>query len=166
MTKPEVFSHPEAARTLEEMLTHTMIMCMTDGERFEIGRKGHNYLLILSRLEEFLATNFEHPLYLYEVCAATNASEHTIRICCNEHLGMGPVRHLWLRRMHLARRALLANEGDATVTSIAMAHGFLELGRFSVAYRGLFGETPLGTLRRSARDAPQTRNSGALPVFA
>ena len=48
---------------------------------------------------------------------------------------MGPLRYLWLRRMHLARRALLlASEGGATVTSIAMAHGFWELGHFSVAY--------------------------------
>jgi len=166
LTTPEVFSHPEAARALEEALTHTMIMCITDGERFEMGRKGRSHLLILSRLEEFLATNFDRALYLSEICAATNASEHTIRICCNEHLGMGPVRYLWLRRMHLARRALLANGGDATVTSIAMAHGFWELGRFSVAYRGLFGETPLATLRRPAEDAPASQNSRPLPAFA
>ncbi len=166
LTTPEVFSHPEAARALEEALTLTMIMCMTDGERLEMGRKGYKHLLILSRLEELLATNSRRPLYLSEICAATNASEHTIRICCNEHLGMGPVRYLWLRRMHLARRALLANEGDATVTSIAMAHGFWELGRFSVAYRGLFDETPLATLRRPAEGAPASRNSRPLPAFA
>ena len=80
---------------------------------------------------------------------------------------MGPLRYLWLRRMHLARRALsLASEGGATVTSIAMAHGFWELGRFSVAYRGLFGETPLATLRRSAEDAPQSKDSRPLPALA
>ena len=165
-TVPRADLHPEAAHALEQALRHAMIMCMTDGERLEIGRKGRNHLLILSKLEEFLATNFDRALYLSEICAATNASEHTIRICCNERLGMGPVRYLWLRRMHLARRALLANEGDATVTSIAMAHGLWELGRFSVAYRGLFGETPLATLRRPAEEAPASRNSRPLPAFA
>ena len=50
--------------------------------------------------------------------------------------------------MHLARHALLlASEGEATVTAIAMAHGFWQLGRFSVDYRGLFGEAPSATLR-------------------
>jgi len=165
-TVPRADSHPEAANALEEALRHAMIMCMTDGERFDIGRQGHHHLLILSKLEEFLATNFDRALYLSEICAATNASENTVRICCNENLGMGPVRYLWLRRMHLARRALLANEGGGTVTSIAMAHGFWELGRFSVAYRGLFGETPLATLRRPAEDAPASRNSRPLSAFA
>ena len=61
---------------------------------------------------------------------------------------MSPHRYLWLRRMNLARRSLSrAGPGKATVTSIATEHGFWELGRFSVEYRKLFGETPSTTLR-------------------
>ncbi len=166
-TAPEVLTHPEAARSLEEALTQAMIRCLAEGERLETDRGFRNHLAVMARLEDFLAAHSSRPLYLSEICAATRASEHTLRICCNEHLGMGPVRYLWLRRMHLARHALsLGSDGGATVTSIAMAHGFWELGRFSVAYRGLFGETPLATLRRPAEDARQPRNSGALPVFA
>jgi len=37
-----------------------------------------------------------------------------------------------------------------TVAEVATAHGFWELGRFSVAFRKLFGESPSVTLRRSA----------------
>ncbi len=164
---PKVLTHPEAARSLEEALTQTMIRCLTDGERLETDRRFRSHLAVMARLEDFLAMHPGRPVYLSEICAATHASERTIRVCCQEHLGMGPVRYLWLRRMHLARRALLmASEGSATVTSIAMAHGFWELGRFSVAYRGLFGETPLASLRRPADDAPVTRNSYELPAFA
>ena len=61
---------------------------------------------------------------------------------------MGPIRYLWLRRMHLAHRALLlAEPGSTSVTDVATDHGFWELGRFSVEYRQLFGETPSATLR-------------------
>jgi len=56
---------------------------------------------------------------------------------------MGPIRYLWLRRMHLARSALLfADPAKATVTQIATDHGFWELGHFSVAYQALFGLPP------------------------
>ncbi|WP_407174892.1 helix-turn-helix domain-containing protein [Bradyrhizobium sp. STM 3562] len=68
---------------------------------------------------------------------------------------MGPIRFLTLRRMHLARRALLrAEPGSATVTRVVTDHGFWELGRFSVAYRALFGESPSETLRHSVEPTP------------
>jgi AraC-like DNA-binding protein len=37
-----------------------------------------------------------------------------------------------------------------TVTEIVTEHGFWELGRFSVEYRALFGESPSTSLRRPA----------------
>jgi transcriptional regulator GlxA family with amidase domain len=88
---------------------------------------------------------------LTEICASIEVSERTLRACCEEHLGMGPIRYLTLRRMHLARRALFrADPSTSTVTRIATDHGFWELGRFSVAYRTLFGESPSETLRLRA----------------
>ncbi len=163
---PDVLTNPEASRSLEESLTQAMIWSLA-GERLETDRRFRNHKAVMARLEDFLGAHPDRPLYLSEICVAANASERTVRACCQEHLGMGPVRYLWLRRMHLARRALsLASERAATVTSIAMANGFWELGRFSVAYRSLFGEAPLATLRRPADDAPGSHNSGPLPVFA
>jgi transcriptional regulator GlxA family with amidase domain len=41
----------------------------------------------------------------------------------------------------LVRRALLRANSWTTVTRIATAHGFWELGRFSINYHAMFGET-------------------------
>ena len=69
---------------------------------------------------------------------------------------MSPKRYLWLQWMHLAQRALrTADPERTTVTEIATNYGFWELGRFSVAYRSLFGESPSTVLRRTPDD-PQT----------
>ena len=65
-----------------------------------------------------------------------------------------------LRRMHLTRRALLrADPSTATVTEIATEFGFWELGRFSVAYKALFGESPSRSLGRPehGRQTPENR---------
>lgn len=105
---------------------------------------------VIARLEELLATNYDRPLHLAEMCAATGVSERKLRLCFQEHFGMAPVHYLWLRRMHLAREALIrANPATATVTEIATGYGFCELGRFSVGYRILFGESPSASLQRS-----------------
>jgi AraC-like DNA-binding protein len=83
------------------------------------------------------------------MCKVIQVSDRTLRMCCQEHLGMGPKRYLLLRRMHLARRALREAGPDATsVTDIATRFGFWQLGRFAVEYQSLFGESPSGTLRR------------------
>jgi AraC-like DNA-binding protein len=98
-----------------------------------------------------LEANPDRPLYLTEMCAAMGVAERTLRAACQEHLGMGPIRFLTLRRMHLVRQALLrADSSNATVTCVVTDYGFWELGRFSVAYRALFGESPSETLRYPA----------------
>ena len=120
---------------------------------------------MLARFDEFLAERANEPLHLTEICTAIGAPERTLRACCQEHLGMGPIRYLWLRRMRLANRALLqADSASASVTSIAAGQGFWELGKFSVAYRSLFGESPSETLRRRPQDRPvPTRSPFTLP---
>jgi AraC-like DNA-binding protein len=93
---------------------------------------------------------------------APRTSDRTLRICCQEHLGMSPMRYLWLRRMHLARRALrMADPAAATVTDIATNYGFWEFGRFSVAFRSLFGETPSASLLRPPDDPRPQKTTGS-----
>src|SRR5262249_20649360 len=106
-TGPDALAHPKVARALEEALVHAMIQCLTEGTVIKTDSAKRHHTAIIAKLEEFLAANGTHPLYLTEICTATGVSESTLRRCCYEHLGMGPVRYLWLRRMHLARLALL-----------------------------------------------------------
>ena len=150
-TTPDVLAMPEVSRALEQQLIHLMVKCLTENFPSKITAGGRRHDLIVARFEEFLEANPETPLYLTEICTAIAVSERTLRGACEEHLGMGPIRYLSLRRMHLVRRALLrADPSTATVTRIATDHGFWELGRFSVAYRSLFGEAPSESLRRPA----------------
>jgi AraC-like DNA-binding protein len=145
---PEALTHPATAKALEQELVRAMVACLEDPPP-KSGLRGGYHFQVIGRFEDFLAARQYEPVYLAEICAAIGVSERTLRSCCQEHLGMGPIHYLWLRRMHLARSSLLrAASAVKTVTEIATAHGFWELGRFSVEYRALFGESPSATLKR------------------
>jgi AraC-like DNA-binding protein len=152
-TTPDLLELPEIMRSLEQKLIHLMVRCLTEGALSEMTVGSRRHDIIMSKFEEFLEENPDTPLYLTEICAAIGVAERTLRVACEEHLGMGPIRYLSLRRMHLVRRALLrADPSRTTVTRVATDHGFWELGRFAVAYRVLFGELPSESLRRSPDD--------------
>jgi AraC-like DNA-binding protein len=152
-TMPEVLEVPEVARSLERQLIHILVRCLTEGVSAKMTSSGRRHDTIVAKFEEYLEANPNMPLYLPEICAAIGAAERTLRIACEEHLGMGPIRYLALRRMNLVRRALSrAIYSTTTVTRIATDHGFWELGRFSVNYRAMFGETPSVTLQRPPDD--------------
>jgi AraC-like DNA-binding protein len=148
---PDILELPEVILALETELTHILVRCLAEGHPLEMSAGGRRQAT-LTRFVEFLKANPDRPLYLTEICAAIGVAERALRVACEEHLGMGPIRYLTLRRMHLVRQALLhSNPSTATVTRTVTDHGFWELGRFSVAYRALFGETPSETLHQPIR---------------
>jgi AraC-like DNA-binding protein len=150
-TVPDILAKPEVARAIEQALVESMVFCLADSASNDGRNVQRHRARVMRRLEEAVMANPEQPLYMAELSAQVGASYWTLRDCCLEYLGMSPKRYLWLRRMHLARRALRTADAErTTVTEIASDYGFWEFGRFSVAYRSLFGESPSTTLKRAA----------------
>jgi AraC-like DNA-binding protein len=150
-TAPDILAKPAVARAIEQALVEAMVFCLVDTHSGKVRNVQRHRARVMARLEEALMANPEEPLYMAELSAQVGTSYWTLRDCCLEYLGMSPKRYLWLRRMNLARRALRrAKAEQTTVTAIASDCGFWELGRFSVAYRSLFGESPSTALRRAA----------------
>jgi AraC-like DNA-binding protein len=148
---PEIIANPEAARGLEQLLIDALVKCLSIGEVSKSSLAQGQHATVMRRFWRVLEENSEQPLYVPEICKAIRVPDRTLRMCCQEHLGMGPKRYLLLRRMHLARRALLQAAPDPiSVTDIATRFGFWQLGRFAVEYHSLFGESPSATLRRQS----------------
>ena len=161
-TAPDILAGAEVGRAIEQALIRVMILCLSESQAIEAGSAHWRHAAALRRLEAFLEENCDRTLYSAELCAAAAVSDRTLRMLCQEHLGMSPTRYLWLRRMHLTRRALrMADPATATVTEIATNYGFWELGRFSVAYRSLFGESPSAALGRPSENPRLQKNIGS-----
>jgi len=147
---PQIIANPGAARGLEQTLTEALIDCLGQGETCEDRAAQRRHATILQRFRRVIEGNTEETIHMPELCATIGVSGRTLRTVCQEQLGISPKRYLLLRRMFLARKALReSTPGITTVTEIATRFGFWELGRFAVAYRSLFFETPSATLTRS-----------------
>jgi AraC-like DNA-binding protein len=146
---PVVIARPETARGLEQALIEAMVGCLGEGQVREDRSALRHHAMILRRFCRAVEENPDQPLYIPDLCTAIGVTDRTLRISCQEQLGMSPKRYLLLRRMHLARRALRESSPTATnVTEIATRYGFWQFGRFAGEYKSLFGELPSATLGR------------------
>jgi transcriptional regulator GlxA family with amidase domain len=64
-----------------------------------------------------------------------------------QYVGASPRECLLGIRLERVRDELRRAENSRTVTEIAMRWGFTHTGRFAIAYRRKYGETPSQTLR-------------------
>ncbi len=148
-TRPELIANPEVVRSLEQEVLHALVNCLTfdNAENYTETRRLHVEIMV--RFEDALAAHSDGRLSISELCAEIGVPERTLRMCCNEFLGKSPSRYFLLRRLNMVRSALQrADPATTSVAEIARRHQFVELGRFSAAYRNLFGEMPSSTLRR------------------
>jgi AraC-like DNA-binding protein len=146
--KQQLIANPEVARALEQELIHALVNCLTVGDARGNLKKRRHHTDIMVRFEDALAVHGDPHLSLPALCSEIGVPERTLRVCCTEFLGMSPTRYRLLRRLNLARSALRRADPETTsVAEIARNHQFLELGRFAVAYRTVFGEMPSSTLR-------------------
>jgi AraC-like DNA-binding protein len=149
-TAPEVLDQPEPRHALEKALVEALVGCFSTRDGIEDRSTQRQHKKIMQRFHAILHAATDRPLYVLEIARMIGVSERSLSACCQEYLGMGPKKYLLLRRLHLARRTLLAADPQATtVTDVATQFGFWQLGRFSIEYKFLFGESPSITLNRN-----------------
>jgi transcriptional regulator GlxA family with amidase domain len=113
-------------------------------------RESNPWSDLVEQAKRLALAHLDEPLHISVLCRTLEVSERTLRKAFHKIHGAPPCRHLRMLRLSQARRTLLAADCKrVTVTEIATGFGFLELGRFSVEYRKVFGESPSKTLHGS-----------------
>lgn len=99
--------------------------------------------------EAFMRAHADEALTVETIAAAVGLGPRALQMVFRDHLGTSPRALLGEIRLERARARLLAADAATTVSGAALDSGFAHLGRFSVAYRVRFGESPSETLRRA-----------------
>jgi AraC-like DNA-binding protein len=101
------------------------------------------------RALRWLRGHLSEPVRLEQLADIAGVRPRTLETHFKLFLGTTPLG--WVRRMRLsqARQRFLRSAGKGTVTDVAVATGFNQLGRFAAQYRKVFGELPSATIQRS-----------------
>jgi transcriptional regulator GlxA family with amidase domain len=102
---------------------------------------------IARKAQEFIEMNFQNCIQLESLCRHTGVGVRTVQRCFREYFDHSVTDYLKTIRLDNAHRELMTTDNsEKSVTDIALRNGLTHLGRFSVAYRTRFGESPSETL--------------------
>ncbi|MGQ5264474.1 AraC family transcriptional regulator [Micromonospora sp. ZYX-F-536] len=172
MTTPTARAWARGVDFLADELAHPMDASLFDhpqvAARFEQGLIAQLLLAHRHTYSDLLAEPPRHPapgrlvrqacalitdhhgeaLTVGDVAEALRVSVRTLQDCFRRELQTTPTAYLRACRLYAAHRALRATVPGVSVTTVALQHGFVHLGRFAADYRARFGESPSTTLRR------------------
>lgn len=94
----------EAAHGLEQQLIHALVECLSKSSAIEAAPATCEHRDVALRLEALLQTDPERPFRTTEICKTLGITPRSLRISCEEQLGMGPTEYIRRRRMQLHTR--------------------------------------------------------------
>lgn len=142
-------AQPLAAAHLENALLTSLITMQPSNYRDRLAAPQPPAVpKVVRRAMEFMDGHADQPLSTGDVARAVAVSSRSLQEGFRRHLGRTPMaylREVRLGRVHAELTA--ADPARCTVTTVAARWGFLHQGRFAMAYRARFGQSPSQTLR-------------------
>jgi AraC-like DNA-binding protein len=105
----------------------------------------------VSRTEEYIEAHWDQAITIDRLAEVTGVSARAVFRAFQQSRGYSPMAFARMVRLKHARSMLSAPNRDTSVTAVAFACGFGNLGHFARDYRAAFGERPSATLVRATR---------------
>jgi AraC-like DNA-binding protein len=101
----------------------------------------------LNNIEDFICANLGVAITRDCLAAEAGISIRSLSRAFEKKYGLGPMAFVRQRRLDACFAQLQGSDREATtVTEVAMAYGFWHMGKFAIAYRNTFGESPSASL--------------------
>ncbi len=101
------------------------------------------------RIEEYIEAHWNAPLSIEKFCEITDHSARAVFKAFKQSRGYSPMAFAKQVRLRHAHEMLIEAKPKTSVTGVAFACGFSNLGHFAKDYREAFKERPSETLSRS-----------------
>ena len=103
----------------------------------------------LSRVEDYICANLDKAIIRDDLANVAGVSIRSLSRAFEAKYGIGPMAFVRQRRLDACFSRLRGSlPGTTTVTDVAMSHGFSHIGKFAIAYKKAFGESPSTSLTK------------------
>lgn len=149
---PQWLQHPAAAAAMSEFLlsAFTSLLCEPVDAATAPVKPQRGDARCLQRAKDYVQAHTDRALTLAEIARHACVGPRTLEAVFQRHGEGSPMAYARRCRLQAAHRVLQAAAREhrpLSVTDVALAHGFLHMGRFAAQYRAAFGCAPSDTLR-------------------
>lgn len=103
----------------------------------------------LKHTEDYIYANLETAITRDDLANVVGVSIRSLSRAFEKKHGTGPMAFVRQRRLDACFSRLRGSEpGTSTVTDVAMSYGFNHVGKFAIAYKEAFGESPSASLQK------------------
>lgn len=152
--KTSIFSNTLVAADIEKALIKSLIICQpsnySDDIEESLGTAAPEYI---TRARHFIHQHAREDIAIEDIAHAAGIGRDKLFEGFRQHYGITPFAYLKKYRLERVHEALTSDRSRSNISAIASDWGFPHLGRFSMEYRELFGETPSQTVKRYAGKA-------------
>lgn len=134
------------AQEMEDDLLVSFLLLAEDSHAFEKeAALPSGYAL--KHTEDYICANLDAVITRDELADKAGVSIRSLSRAFKVKYGLGPMAFVRQRRLDACYALLRGSEpGTTTVTAVAMSHGFGHIGKFAMAYKKAFGESPSASL--------------------
>ena len=145
-----MLEQPVAARQLGGLLMTQLLLAQPSNYSDMLcGAQPRVAPTAVERAVDLIERHAAEALTVEDIAEAVGVGARALQEGFRRQLDTTPMSYLRDVRLDRVRAELAVRDpGGATVTDVAYRWGFVHLGRFSVAYRRRYGESPSETLRR------------------
>ncbi len=139
---------------LEQLLIQNILRCQRHNYTELLAAPKHFQLApwYIKRAEDYLREYYSESVTMDTLAQIAGVSSRSLQYGFKKARGITPMQYLKEVRLERVRDELLRGRPQTSVTPIAMACGFKQLGWFASQYREKYGETPSETLKRVVSD--------------
>lgn len=151
LTLKNVALAQEIKKDFEYVIVKSLLLSQPSNYSEKIHKRYHDAPEYFNRAIKYISENIKFNICINELEHISGISKTKLSSTFKKHTGLNLQNYIKNYRLKCINREILASSPTGNITYIALKWGVKHLGRFSIDYKQVFGESPSITLKRMSQ---------------